>query len=195
MHLARPLLEDTAVRYVIDTQGSTFVVRAFSKGLLSAFAHDPSIAIRDFQGDAEFVAADTALAEARLSLRIQARSLQVTDDIGETDRADIHRRMNDEVLETERFPEIVYECSNVTGSGAGGRYWLTLNGELTLHGVTRSQPVSARVLVNGNSLRASGEFSVLQSDYGIAPVSAAAGAIRVKDELKCTFDIVARKQD
>jgi hypothetical protein len=31
--------------------------------------------------------------------------------------------------------------------------------------------------------------------YGIAPVTAAAGAIRIKDEVKCTFDIVARKQE
>jgi hypothetical protein len=55
-------------------------------------------------------------------------------------------------------------------------------------------PLSARVVVEGDSLRASGEFTVRQSEYEIAPVSAAGGAIRVKDDLKCTFDIVARKQ-
>ena len=44
-------------------------------------------------------------------------------------------------------------------------------------------------------MRASGEFSVRQSDYEIAPITAAAGAIKVKDEVKCTFDIVARKQE
>ena len=44
--------------------------------------------------------------------------------------------MCDEVLETDRFPEIVYECSRVSASGSGDRYWVALNGELTLHGVT-----------------------------------------------------------
>ena len=83
----------------------------------------------------------------------------------------------------------------MTGSGNGDRYWVALNGELTLHGVTRSLPVSARVVISGDSLRASGEFAVRQSDYEIALVSAAAGTIRVKDELKCKFDIVARKQE
>jgi hypothetical protein len=56
-------------------------------------------------------------------------------------------------------------------------------------------PVSARAVINGSSLRASGEFSVRQSQFGIVPVSAAAGTIKIKDEVKCTFDILARKQE
>jgi hypothetical protein len=50
-------------------------------------------------------------------------------------------------------------------------------------------------VINGSSLRASGEFSVRQSQFGIVPVSAAAGTIKIKDEVKCTFDILARKQE
>ena len=40
-----------------------------------------------------------------------------------------------------------------------------------------------------------GDFALRQSDFGIALVSAAAGTIRVKDEVKCTFDILARRQE
>jgi hypothetical protein len=58
-----------------------------------------------------------------------------------------------------------------------------------------NKQVQARAVINGNSVRATGEFSVRQSEYEITPVSAAAGAIRVKDEVKCMFDIVARKQE
>lgn len=95
--------------------------------------------------------------------------------------------MRQEVLETALYPEIVYECSRVTASGGGDRYWEALNGELTLHGVTRSLPILARVSLDGNKLRALGEFKLQQKDYGIAPVPAAAGTIRVKDELRFTF--------
>jgi len=63
-----------------------------------------------------------------------------------------------------------------------------------LHGVTHTLPVSARVIVLGDSLRASGDFTVRQSDYEIAIVKVAGGAIRLKDEIKGMFDIVARKQ-
>jgi len=84
----------------------------------------------------------------------------VIDDISEKDKQEIHRKMCEEVLETDRFPEIVYECSRVSASGSGDRYWVALSGELTLHGVTKSVPVSARVVINGSSVRATGDVSV-----------------------------------
>jgi polyisoprenoid-binding protein YceI len=69
-----------------------------------------------------------------------------------------------------------------------------LNGELTLHGVSRPLTVPARVTINGDILKASGTFSLLQTDYDIQLVSVAGGALKVKDEVKFSFDIVARKQ-
>ena len=70
---------------------------------------------------------------------------------------------------------------------------LTLSGELTLHGVTRQQPVAVRLFVTGDIVRAQGEATVRQSDYGIRPITVAGGMLKVKDELKLTFDIVARQ--
>jgi polyisoprenoid-binding protein YceI len=194
VHATKPL-EDPTVRYVIDAKASTFFVQAFATGLLASFGHDPKIAIRDFQGDVNFNLTGLTIEGAHLNLSIQASSLEVVDDISEKDRQEIHRKMCDEVLETDRFPEIRYECSRVSASGSGDRFWVALNGELSLHGVTKAQPVSARVVINGSSVRATGEFSIRQSDYEITPVSAAAGAIKIKDEVKCAFDIVARKQE
>jgi polyisoprenoid-binding protein YceI len=186
--------EEATVRYVIDAKGSTFTVRASSTGLLSAFGHDPKFAVRDFEGEVEFTPGAPDFADARVRLKVRADSLQVADDISNKDRQEIERRAHDEVLESDRFPEIVYEALRITGNGTGERYWVTVNGELTLRGTTRKVPVSARVLLNGSSLRASGEFLLRQSEFDIPPVTAAGGTIRLKDELKCTFDITARKQ-
>jgi hypothetical protein len=44
-------------------------------------------------------------------------------------------------------------------------------------------------------MRISGDFSLRQSDYRIKPVSFAAGALRLKDELKFNFELVARSQE
>jgi polyisoprenoid-binding protein YceI len=89
----------------------------------------------------------------------------------------------------------VYDCTRVSASKTGERqYWVALNGELTLRGITRGLSISARVSLNGETLKASGSFSLLQSDYEIALVSVAGGALKVKDELKFSFEIVARKQ-
>jgi polyisoprenoid-binding protein YceI len=182
------------VRYLIDPKGSTFTVRAFATGMLSAFGHNPTIAIPDLQGEIQF-ASDT-LEDASLRIVIQAASLVVTDDISSKDREQIERRMHGEVLETDSFPEILYECPRVSSVQrlGEGLYAVSFDGELALHGITRSQPAVARVTLKGDQLRAAGEFSIRQSDYEIRPVSAAGGTVKLKDELKLSFDISARKQ-
>jgi hypothetical protein len=45
--------------------------------------------------------------------------------------------------------------------------------------------------VDDGKLSADGEFSLLQSDYGIVPIKVGGGAVRVKDKLKITFHIVS----
>ncbi|MGC2477662.1 MAG: YceI family protein [Candidatus Sulfotelmatobacter sp.] len=191
---ARPVPESLIEHFAIDAKASNFVVQAFASGVLAAFGHSPNIAIRDFAGEVQFCRENGMLQDARMRVSIRADSLEVTDKISDKDRDEIHCQMFNDVLETDRFPVIVYECSQVSANGTGNRFWATLNGQLTLHGVTQPVPVSARVLLNDGSLRASGEFPVRQSNYDIRPVSAAAGTIKLKDELKLTFDILARKQ-
>ncbi len=183
----------TTVRYLIDASGSKFIVRAFATGMLSAFAHNPTIAIPDFQGEVQWTSG--GLEDASLRIVIQAASLTVTDDISEKDRQEIERRMRDEVLETDGFEQIVYECPRPSSVQkiSEGQYAVTLNGELALHGVTRAQPVFARITIKDDALRAAGDFSVRLSDYEIRPVSAAGGTVKLKDELKLSFDIAARK--
>ncbi len=181
-----------AGHYTIDPGMSRFTVRAFASGVFSAFGHNPTIAIRDFSGEADFDPA--TLENAALRVKINAGSLAVTNDISDKDRREIEQTMSQEVLETTRYPEIVFESSNVSASRAGdGQYFINLVGNLSLHGVTNSQPVSAQVTVNGNMLRAHGEFSLRQTAYGIKLVSVAGGALKLKDDLKFTFEIVARK--
>ncbi len=184
---------DEDARYVIDPRASTFQVQAFAVGMLSAFGHNPKIAIRDFEGDASFIVKGDVLEDAKLNIKIRAESLQLLDDVSQKDRAEIEHQMYDNVLEVGRFPSILYEWSGeVTGSG--DRLWVKLDGALTLHGVTHTLPVSARVSIMGDMLRASGDFLVRQADYGIALIKVAGGVIKLKDEVKGAFDIVARKQ-
>jgi len=120
----------------------------------------------------------------------------VQDDISAKDLKEMERLMSQEVLETARFPEIVYDAPNISVTKmADALCSATLNGNLTLHGVTRSQPIPVRVALFGSMLRASGDFSLDQTDYNIKLVSVAGGALKLKDELKFSFEIVARKQE
>ncbi len=184
---------ETSLRYVLDTRASQFTVQVFSGGLLSAFGHSPTIAIRDFSGEAQ-VPSDHP-EESTLRITISASSLVVRDDVSDKDKREIEWAMQQEVLETSSYPEIVYDCSKVQATKAGeGQYAVTLNGELTMHGVTRAQPVEARVSLSEDALRAFGVFSLRQTDYDLRLASVAGGALKVKDELKFSFNILARKK-
>ena len=184
----------TLLHYVVDTKASRFTVQAFATGILSAMGHNPRIGIRTFTGEVDFNA-ETSLA-GRFRLSIKTNSFGVLDDISDKDRREIETMMNEQVLESSKYPDIVYEAPTVTITRLeGALYSATLNGTLSFHGVTRNQIVAARIAVFDEMIRASGEFSLNQSDYGIKPVSVAGGALKVKDELKFSFEMIARKQE
>jgi polyisoprenoid-binding protein YceI len=179
--------------YTINAMVSRFTVQAFASGLLSSFGHNPKIEIRDLKGEIHFDPAQ--IEKSTMHLAIRSDSLTVADNISDKDRRDIENEMRANVLETAKYPEIVFDVSSLTVNKAdNGQANVILNGHLSLHGVTRGQKVPATVAEIGDILRAFGEFTLRQSDYGIKPVSAVGGGLKVKDDVKFTFDIVARKQ-
>jgi polyisoprenoid-binding protein YceI len=177
--------------YTIDPAKSRFTVRAFASGLLSGLGHNPVIAARDFSGRIEFT--PEAVEGASLTLIVRADSLAVQNDVSDKDRGEIERTMKD-VLQVQQFPEIKFESRQVSGMRMGeGLYVAKIEGDLSLHGVTRRQAITAQVVPGDSTVRAYGDFSFKQTDFNIKPVSVAGGALKVKDELKFSFDIVARK--
>ena len=156
---------------------------------MSGLGHNPVVGIRDFSGVARWDPAVPQQASLRLSIR--AASLTVENDTSDKDRREMERAMQQEVLESASYPEIVFESSAASMNGNGR---IQIDGSLTLHGVTRPQRVPAQLSVTGDILRAFGEFSVRQTDYRIKLASVAGGALKLKDELKFTFDIVARRK-
>jgi polyisoprenoid-binding protein YceI len=153
--------------------------------------HNPTFAIRDFSGEVEFD--PDAPASSSLRLVIRAESLMLNDNVSDKDRREIERTTRDEVLEAGKFPEISYDCPGPKVTAAGPAQF-TLAGDLTLHGVTRPQTVSVQVYPMGGMLRGQGEVRLRLSEFDIRAVSVAGGMLKVKDEVKLTYDIVARNQ-
>lgn len=177
--------------YQIDPGASRFTVRAFAGGMLSGMGHNPTFLARDLAGQVMFDPA--APTSASLRLKVGSSSLSLTDSVSDRDRREIERVTASEVLETSVYPEILFEATRIAITGGpGGPFQAALDGVLTLHGVSRPQQVLARVYPNGDMLRAQGEATLRQSDYRIDPVSVAGGMLKVKDEVKLAFDIVAR---
>lgn len=185
--------ESSFVRYRIDAGRSRFTVQGAADGLLSMFGHDPVIAIRGFGGDARFVPG--TLAAASLLLLVQSDSLAVANKVSDKDRREMERAMREDLLEIARYPEIVFMSTSIAASRTGdNQYRARIVGNLSLHGVTREHAIDAQLTVSAGSLRARGEFPLRQTDYNIKPVSVAGGTLKMKDELKFSFDIIAQQQ-
>ncbi len=134
------------------------------------------------------------LEEASLLMIVRADSLTVVGGASEKDRREIERVMLSDVLEAARHPEIVFMSTGVSArQTAAGSFRAVISGDLTLHGVTRAQRIEAQVTIYDDRLRAQGDFSLRQSDFRIRPYSAVGGTLKVKDEVKLSFDIVAGK--
>lgn len=182
------------VKFAIDTAASRFTVQAFASGLLSAFGHNPTIAIRDYHAEIELTP-DT-VANASLRVTVRTIGMEVVDEMKSDDRKKLEQAMYDQVLEASRFPVAVYESKQITIEKQNSDQWqVQVNGELSFHSVTQNLSIDARVHNLGTMLRIAGEFPLRQSDYGIKPVSFAGGALRLKDELKFRFELVARQRE
>ncbi|HEY3973994.1 MAG TPA: YceI family protein [Candidatus Sulfotelmatobacter sp.] len=181
------------VTYAIDPKASQFTVQAFASGLISSVAHSPKIAIREYMASVNFVPG--TLAEAKLKVVVKSASLQVLDELREADKRELHRVMYDEVLETTKFPEIVFQSSNISSDQIKENLnRVNVEGRLSLHGETNSQSFFAQLAFGVDSFRAYGEFSLLQSDFSIRIASIAGGTLKLQDELKFSFYVVGRKQ-
>jgi polyisoprenoid-binding protein YceI len=176
-------------RYKIDPSRSRFTVQAFAAGLLSAFAHSPTFAVRGYGGEMHLGSTAQSL---ELELSVNPGSLELEDRVSDSDRREIEARMRSEVLKISRYREIRFRGQAVRGEAIGqGRYRLAIAGDLTLHGVTRPHQVDAELIVFGDGLRLGGGSTLRMSDYGIRPVTALGGTIKLKDELRLPFDLAA----
>ncbi len=95
-----------------------------------------------------------------------------------------------EVLDGERYPTITLHSTAIAGTRAQPQ--LTMR--ITIKGNSRDVTILPKVQRNGSQLTASGEFTIKQTAFGIAPFSVALGALRVQDQLRIKFSIVCLKQ-
>jgi polyisoprenoid-binding protein YceI len=182
------------VRYRFDPGKSRFTVQAFASGMLSFLGHSPTFAVRDFT--AELRLDPGSPAGAGLEVIVRADSLELVDKVRPADRQEIEGRMRGEVLETAAYPEIRFEAAEVaTYPVSQGQYRLRAVGRMALRGVSSRLALEAPLALYDDGVRLGGEFPLRMSEYRIRPVTALGGTIKLRDELRVAFDLVAWKED
>ena len=135
-----------------------------------------------------------------VTLKVEAAKLKALDpQLSADKRAEVQKKMEAEVLEVTKYPEISFLSTEVTSDKIG--HW-NVKGELRLHGqahpvtVSVTEPSTELALGKPPAVRHfNGTATLKQTDFGIKPITIAGGAVKVKDELKLEFQITAAERN
>jgi len=177
--------------FAVAPRESLLAVTVRRAGLLARLGHDHVVSSHDLSGFASPAAGRADLEFRADQLKVDEPALRHEAGLGvQPSPAAIEgtrTNMLTRVLEAERFPVIRLHAERIAGTA--GKLRVTI----TLHGVTRSVAVPATIDTGPDSIRASGSVQLLQSDFGIVPLSVAGGLIAVADPIDVRFHIVARR--
>jgi polyisoprenoid-binding protein YceI len=178
--------------YTIDLSQSLVAATLTQEGFIARRYPTHRIEVKNFSGRITMSAKD----ENQVAVEVEAETKSLTNvDQGMSDfeRKEFHAILNDTVLESDKFPKINFASVSINDvQKSGDARSFTLNGDLTLRGVTRRVSFPVKVTMSGEELRATGEAKLKQSDFGIQPYSGKLGMIKIGDEVKINFSIVAR---
>lgn len=115
-------LTSSSTRFRLEAKQSRFMVRTFSGGLLWFKGHDHFIAVRDFTGEAQLTPA--VISPASLQFTVRADSLVETREVfTEQQKQIINKEIRELVLETAKYPEIVFRSTGISGKlNSAGQY-------------------------------------------------------------------------
>jgi hypothetical protein len=185
-----------------DTAASTLRVYAYRSGPLAQKGHNHVIVARDWRGA---LALDPEeLGDSRLDLRIPAAGLQVDPPGvraelggafgGELDAAartgTRENMLGARLLDAEAYPVIAISLVGVTGELP--RPILTL--AVTVRGNRTEIDVPVAVSRQNGGIRAEGRAVLRHEDLGLAPFTAAGGALRVAEALMVAFELVGERR-
>lgn len=178
-------------RYRVDDHRSKITAHVGVGGMLAALGHDHTVELGGLTGEVWFQ--EDRIEQASLHIVAEASgAAEVDEAFSPKARDKINRAIREDALESARYPAIEFKSTKISLKEAGaGSYQADVEGNLTLHGVTHPIAIPARVELSQNSLRATGEFTVRHSDYGIKRISAGAGTVKAKEEIRLSFVILA----
>ena len=114
---------------------------------------------------------------------------EFAEPLDEEARAGTREHMlGDRQLDAAQYPKVSLQCQRVTG----GPDRVTVDVTVTVRDHTAQLSVPVTWQRTGNTLQANGEFTFTQTSLGLEPYSLLFGALRVSDEIRARFRLVAR---
>lgn len=184
--------QDKAQIYTIDLSRSRVIATLTQEGFIARRYPTHRVEVKNFSGIIEV--SDRGEAQVAVEVEAEAKSLTNADEaMTEFERREFHNVLNNLVLESDKFPKIKFVSVSISDARMSGETRaFTLNGDLTLRDATKRVSFPVTVTIAKGQLRATGEAKVKQTDFGITPYSGKLGMIKMGDEVKIDFAIVAK---
>ena len=189
-----PSLAETRV-WSIAPDRSTVRILVGKTGLFSGAGHTHEVVAPAVSGRVHLD--PMHLEQAEVTLTFDASALKVTGkgepakDVPEVQRV----MLSEQVLDVANYPTIVFRSQHIDVEGeTGGRTHLRVTGDITLRGVTRRTEVPVDVTLGSDRLTGSGTLMIKQTAFGITPVSAGLGTVKVRDEVSVSFTFTAIRE-
>jgi polyisoprenoid-binding protein YceI len=185
-----------------DTTRSTVWALTRRAGLMSFLGHEHAVLATRWRATVQYSAQDLGDTTADVVIEVPALLIDTAEarkqaglDVGDgpnaADRAKLQENLlSEKVLDAAKHPSIRFRTRQVAkGEGRD----LKVQGELTVHGVTRA--VECEIVVESESdgaTRFTGKLPLTLSDYGVKPPSVGM-FVGVKDEMELRFRFVTKR--
>ncbi|MFN7927588.1 MAG: YceI family protein [Blastocatellia bacterium] len=183
-------VDTTAKTYSFSAAQSQITLTLVQEGMLRKIHPTHHVGVKSFSGRIQLLADES---KTTVELEAETKSfVNIDSDMQDFERSGFHKVLHEEVLASARYATIKFRSvaiSNIQKFGDNRSF--TLHGDLTLRDVTRRVAFPVKVTLNGTQLRATGEETIKQTDFGITPYSGGLGAIKIGDPLTVNFTIVA----
>lgn len=179
----------------VDSRRSQVLVKVRRGGLMAKLGHDHIVSSHQLQG---FILVDEVNQRCEADFYIPLRLLEV-DNPELRAQAQMHTTPSArdiagtkinmlKSLSAEQFPFVQLRSTDCSGAFTNN----LITAEIQLHGVTQERQIELDWRKNTmGSLTIRSTFSILQTDFGVAPFSIMNGLIAVEDRLEIDVQLIA----
>ncbi|MEO7316809.1 MAG: YceI family protein [Ginsengibacter sp.] len=137
-------------------------VRLFSKSAKISFFSSAPLEDIEARNNNVVTAWDVSTGQLEFSLLIRGFEFK---------KALMQQHFNENYMESDKYPKAIFKGriieSNTIPLQKEGDYIITVNGDITIHGITRTISFPAAILVKDKIISAKAEFTVAPADFNI----------------------------
>jgi polyisoprenoid-binding protein YceI len=174
------------------TQGSLVGYRVREQFANQTSSHDAVARTSSVSGGLTIAQGSSGGRATAIKFTAQLANLKSVDQVA---GFDVSRRDSivSQALSVSQYPDATFQAESVAlpaSVSSGGTASVTVPGQLTIHGVTRSVQVTVNLQVSGSKAQAAGSTSFSMTDFGVSPPQVPITAVQPQVTLEFQLNLV-----